>query len=394
MSRTLLGLSIGSAREGVEAAVVRTGGVGLALAPRVERTARVPLPPSILDALRKPTERIELARGIAEAAVQAARIVAVQAGIATRDLFAVGLLEPAQASSESFAWSEVGARIAETTGLTLVQGFRDRDRAAGGTGHPISAVPDFLLFHREREDRLLIHLGAVSSVLLLSGNAKVSAATGFETGPGSQWLDAILFHGTRGKELSDCHGKNAVQGRCVEPLLSRWLEHPYLTRQPPKAVSPEAFGRAFLHAAFDSARTLGASLTDLLCTANHFIARTIGEAWRTGLPPANALLRILVSGGGVRNGFLWQLLGQQFEGTPIARTDEIGIPSASRKPAAAAVLAALACDGVPGNLAPLTGAAGGRILGHIVPGDSRNWARCSAWVAEQSGDAALHRNAA
>ena len=44
------------------------------------------------------------------------------------------------------------------------------------------------------------------------------------------------------------------------------------------------------------------------------------------------------------------------------------------------------CDGVAGNLAPLTGAAGGRVLGHIVPGDTRHWGRCSTWLAEQAGD--------
>ena len=53
-------------------------------------------------------------------------------------------------------------------------------------------------------------------------------------------------------------GKKAVQGHCLEPLLARWVEHPYLTRKPPKAVHPDAFGKAFLLAAFDSARQLGA----------------------------------------------------------------------------------------------------------------------------------------
>jgi anhydro-N-acetylmuramic acid kinase len=103
---------------------------------------------------------------------------------------------------------------------------------------------------------------------------------------------------------------------------------------------------------------------------------------------------VLLSGGGIRNGFLRQLLGQQFEGMPIARLDESGWPASVRKPAAAAILAALTCDGAAGNHAPLTGASVSRILGHIVPGDARHWARCAAWLAEQTADPLLPSRAA
>jgi anhydro-N-acetylmuramic acid kinase len=94
--------------------------------------------------------------------------------------------------------------------------------------------------------------------------------------------------------------------------------------------------------------------------------------------------RVLLTGGGVRNGFLWQLVAQQFGN--VERAEAVGVPALSRNAAAAAVLAALTCDGVAGSLPVLTGAAGGRLLGHISPGDGRNWARCTAWLADQTGD--------
>jgi anhydro-N-acetylmuramic acid kinase len=95
--------------------------------------------------------------------------------------------------------------------------------------------------------------------------------------------------------------------------------------------------------------------------------------------------RVLLTGGGVRNGLLWQRVSQQF-GDKVERADVVGVPALSRNAAAAAVLAALTCDGVSGNLPVLTGATGGRLLGHISPGDNRNWARCAAWLADQTGD--------
>jgi anhydro-N-acetylmuramic acid kinase len=222
-------------------------------------------------------------------------------------------------------------------------------------------------------------------VLLIPARGNVSSAFGFEAGPGNQLLDAILFHGTRGQEQVDAGGKKAVQGRCLEPLLARWLEHPHLTRTPPRSVHPEAFGRSFLLAAFDAARQLNAGLPDLLCTATHLAARAVGDACRLAALKPELPRRVLLSGGGVRNGFLWQRVAQQFGGS-VERTDAAGVQALSRNAAAAAVLAALTCDGVAWSLPVLTGAAGGRLLGHITPGDNRTWARCAAWLADQMGD--------
>lgn len=393
-ARILIGLSVGSGLEGADAAVVRADGVGLELAPRIERAVRVAFPPSTRDLFRTghPTgvavpNHPELVRNLADTAVHAARTAIVQAGVAVREVFAVGLLEPARAGLEAAVpWGEITDRVAEQTGLTVFHGFRGRDRAAGGAGHPISAAAEYLLFRHGGEDRLLVHLGTATEVLLIPAGAKVSAILGFEAGPGNQLLDALVYHGTRGRETTDPGGKKAVQGCCLESLLTRWLEHPYLTRKPPKVVHADAFGRAFLLAAFDSSRQLGAGLPDLLCTATHLIARSVGDACRKWLPPATTHRRVFLTGGGVRNGFLWQLIGQQFDGLSVDRSDEGGIPPLARNAAAAAVLAALTCDGVAGNLPVLTGAAGGRLIGHVVPGDGRNWARCATWMADQTGE--------
>ena len=390
--RLLIGLSVGSGLEGVDAVAVRANGLGLDLAPRVEASARVAFPPPVRDACRLAPGAAEssgqdVVRNVAETAVHAARQVLIRTGASPRDAFAVGLLEPARpAAGLGVAWPEVADRVAEQTGLTVLHGFRHRDRAAGGSGHPITAAADHLLLRSTTHARLLVHLGSVTSLTLVPAGGKVSNVVGFEAGPGSQLLDALIFHGTRGKESCDPGGKKAVQGKCLEPLLSRWLEHPHLTRVPPKAVHPEAFGRSFLLAAFDAARQLGAGLPDLLCTATHLAARAVGDAARAWLPKVAGPRQIVATGGGVRNGFLWQLVSQQFAGEGLTRADEAGLPALARNAAAAATLAALTCDGVAGNLAVLTGAAGGRLLGHIAPGDGRNWAKVAAWVADQTGD--------
>ncbi|HEX4613452.1 MAG TPA: anhydro-N-acetylmuramic acid kinase [Urbifossiella sp.] len=387
MSRVLVGLSVGSGLEGADGAAVRGPGVGLALTPAVAKAVRVLFPPAARDQFRPgATPTPDLVRNVADTLVHAARTVVVQAGASGRDVFAAGLLTPARAGEALVPWAEVADRVAEQTGFTVVHGFRARDRAAGGTGQPITPAADYLLFRSDAEDRVLVHLGAATQVVFVPAAGKLGGVVAFEAGPGNELLDAMVFHGTRGRDPTDPGGKKAVQGCCLDPLLARWLDHPHLTRRPPKAVHPDAFGRSFQLAAFDAARQLGAGLPDLLCTATHLAARSVASACRDWLPPAAGPRRVVLSGGGVRNGFLWQRLVHEFAGTPVVRTDEVGVPPLARSAAAAAVLAALTCDGVPGNLAVWTGAAGGRLIGQFAPGDGRNWARLTAWAAEQAAD--------
>jgi anhydro-N-acetylmuramic acid kinase len=379
-SRLLVGLAVGSGLEGVDAAAVRVAGVGLSARPLVERHARTAFLPHVRDALRRPpTER--LPRDVGDALATAARQAVAAVGADLRDVFAAGLILP-----PGPAFDTAAERVAEQTGLTAVVGYADRDRAAGGAGSPISPAADFLFARSPTEDRLLVHLGAVTSVLLVPAAGTVTQLVGFEAGPGNRFLDDLVSLGSRGREGFDPGGTKAVQGRCLDDVLADWLTHPFLHRKPPKAVRAADFAGPFVAGAFDAARAAGGSLHDLLCTAAHFVARCVGGGVRRWVPASAAPRGVYVSGGGVRNGFLWHLLQGQFDGEPIRRSDEIGLPALGRTAAAAAGLAALAADGVAGNLPLLTGAAGGRLAGRFVPGDPRNWAAVTAWAAEQTGD--------
>lgn len=196
---------------------------------------------------------------------------------------------------------------------------------------------------------------------------------------------------TGGREEYDAGGKNGVQGRCLEPLLQRWLAHPYLQRRPPKSLTRQAFGEEFLAQAVQTARQLRGSLHDLVCTATHFVARSIGVSLKRFLPQGRLPQRALLSGGGVRNGLLLHLLEQQLGGIPLDKTDSHGVPAGARKAIESALLAVLTLDGVPANLPAVTGAAGSRLLGSLTPGSSANWARCLAWMAAQTAPLASER---
>jgi anhydro-N-acetylmuramic acid kinase len=374
-TRTLIGLAIGSGFEAADAAAIRVEGVGLGMSPRVLATARVMLPAEL-----RGVRQADRARDLGESLAVAARQTADRLGLNWRDVLALGLLAPPETPFDIAEW------LAEQTGLTVVSGFRSRDIAAGGGGQLVTAAADALLFRDALQERVLVHLGSATSILLIPPGGKLSELIGFEAGPGSHLLDELITLGTRGRETCDHGGTRAVQGRCLEAVLNRWLAHPFLLRKPPKALPGAAFGTPFLTDAFKSAKSHGATLPDLLCTATHFVARCVGVGCEQWLPPAGAERRVFVSGGGTRNGFLWKLLGQQFPGQPVGRLDELDVPATARTAAGGAVLTALALDGVAANLPLVTGAAGGRLIGRFIPGDPRNWAACTAWMAEQLAD--------
>jgi anhydro-N-acetylmuramic acid kinase len=260
----------------------------------------------------------------------------------------------------------------------------------------LTPLVDYLLFHDTAEAQVLVHLGGVATVLALPaegadaragpsghGTRSVPATlVGFQAAPCCLLLDAFMQQLTNGREAYDVGGKHAVQGQCIEPMLERWLAHPVLLRRPPKAISRRDFGPDFVEQAIAAARQTQRSLHDLLCTATHFVARAILKAIERFVPARPA--RVLLSGGGTRNGFLWRLLEQQLAPLPVEKIDRRGVPAEARKAVAFAGLAALTLDGVPANLPSVTGAIGPRLLGSFTPGTGANWARCLAWMAQQT----------
>lgn len=374
MTRTVVGLGLGSGREAVDAVAVRIVGVGLAMLARPAGHARVPVPADVRDALASQSRTAPrlLAELLALAANRAAGgdpRTPLAAGFLSRDP-----VDPADA-------------LAETTGLTVASQFAGRDKATRGTGDPVTAAADALLYASSTEERLLIHLGAVTSVVLVPAGGKLSQVTAFTVGPGHRLLDDIVSLGTRRRVGSDPGGTRAVQGKCLDSLLTGWLRLHRLMVRPPRSVQSHHFGDSFLADAFDQARAANGTLHDLLCTATHFVARAAGEGCDRWLPAPAAPRTAHVSGGGGRNGFLRQLLANQFAAPrPL---DELGVPATARTAAAAAVLAALLLDGVPANLPLSTGATGGRLLGRLTPGDGRNWARVKSWLADPLAGSAV-----
>jgi anhydro-N-acetylmuramic acid kinase len=376
---------------------METEGVGLDLRARLVHAVHQPYPPDLRSMILgmgaasgsgvKQTSLLH--RLLGETFATAARAVADQASFSLQKVQCIGcpghtIWHEPEGRFPSTLGLGMAAVVAERTGVTTVSDFRARDLAAGGLGVPMATLADYLLFRHTPETLALVHLGGLATVAYLPAGGRAADVLGFEAGPCNVLLDGLMRHLTGGRETYDAGGKHAVQGRCIEPLLQRWLAHPYLQRRPPKTLPRHGFGEEFIAQATQLARQMEWSLHDLLCTATHFVARGITQAMQRYLPAHRPPQCVLLSGGGLRNGLLWQLLAQQLGSIPMDKTDRAGVPFQARKALAFAVLAALAVDGVPASLASATGAAGARLLGSLTPGSPASWARCVAWMAAQT----------
>jgi anhydro-N-acetylmuramic acid kinase len=393
--RWLIGLTSGSSLLGVDAALVEATGIGMDMRPRLAHALRLPFPRDLRDLLARlgsnqPNSIRQaslLHRLMGEAFAQAARLVVDEAKQSMTQVQCIGCPghtiwhepEGRFPSTLSLGMTSV---LAERTGVTTLSDFRSRDVVLGGQGVPMTPMIDYLLFHQPGESRLIVHLGGMATVLWLPPEKGMRRVLGFQAAPCNLLLDNLVQRMTGGRETHDAGGKHAVQGCSIEPLLERWLSHPALQRRPPKMLPRQEFGEEFVTQALDLARQHQYSLHDLLCTATHLVARSIVQAIDRFIP--GKVDRVLLSGGGVRNGLLWRLLEQGLESVPLERLDQHGIPVDARRAVAFAGLAALALDGVSANLPSVTGASGSRLLGTITPGSPVNWARCLAWMASQT----------
>jgi anhydro-N-acetylmuramic acid kinase len=393
--RRFIGLSSGTSINGVDAALVETTGTGLDLRPRLVHFIHQSFTRELRELLLRPgssqslnlRQIAMLHRVLGENFASAACLVAEQAKVPLQKVLCAGF-------PGLTLWHEPDGRypatlnigmasvVAERTGVTTVSDFRGRDVVMGGQGLPLTPLVDYLLFHHRREHRLMIHLGGVATILSLPAEPVTRQIIGFQAAPCTILLDGMIRLLTGGRESYDAGGKHAVQGCCIEPLVERWLAHPLVQKKPPKNVSRQDFGDEFLSQAVQFARHMRRNLHDVLCTATHFVARAIVDSVRRFIPkPAD---RILLSGGGVRNGLLWSLLEQHLAPVPLEKIDAYGIPAEARKAVAFAGLAALTLDGVPANLPGVTGAGGPRLLGNLTPGTPANWAQCLSWMSAQT----------
>ncbi|MBD8645350.1 anhydro-N-acetylmuramic acid kinase [Stenotrophomonas sp. CFBP 13724] len=248
-------------------------------------------------------------------------------------------------------------RIAERTGITTVADFRRRDVAAGGQGAPLMPAFHLAMLGTADEDRAVLNLGGIANLTLIP---RVGTLLGFDTGPANALLDAWCERHTG--HAYDADGAFAASGVVDEGLLARWRADPWFALPPPKSTGREQFHLAWVQQQIGDGQHVAA---DVQATLLELTAVTVADALLRDLPGAG---RMLVCGGGVRNGHLMQRLAASLPGVVVESSARHGLDPDYLEAMGFAWLAQRTLDGLAGNLPSVTGAAGLRVLGAIHPG--------------------------
>jgi anhydro-N-acetylmuramic acid kinase len=268
--------------------------------------------------------------------------------------------------------------LAERTGITTVNNFRERDVVAGGQGAPLTGYADWLLLRHATDWRAIQNIGGMGNVTFLPPLSDPhNEPIAFDTGPGNALIDAVISEWKQGTYTYDPNGDIARAGQVDDALLQALMAHPYIQRGLPKTTGRETFGTDYarqLYAQADSER----AKQNLLTTLTMFTAMTIADSYQRFAPAP--IRDVILGGGGRHNVTLVSMLQGLLGDVPVRTHEDIGLDSDFKEALVFAILAYETWHGRVGALPSQTGATKGTVLGQIIP--SYNYANLirQTWV--------------
>ncbi|MEC5156444.1 anhydro-N-acetylmuramic acid kinase [Chryseobacterium sp. MP_3.2] len=195
-----------------------------------------------------------------------------------------------------------GRAIKHFTQIPVVYDFRSQDVLMGGNGAPLVPIGDELLFS---EYDACLNLGGFSNISFKEENKRIA----FDIGP----LNIVLNHFAKllGKDYDE-NGDIAKSGFVSEKILADLNSLDYYLQSPPKSLGLEWVNQNVFPLLTDE------SPENNLATFTQHAAEKITEVFRK-----YKLNRILFTGGGTYNQFLFNQIKENFEGEIIIPSQEL-----------------------------------------------------------------------
>lgn len=188
-----------------------------------------------------------------------------------------------------------GQHLALEAGIPVICDFRSLDVMLGGQGAPLVPIGDRLLFG---EYDYCLNLGGISNVSF----EREAQRLAYDIGPANMLLNYLV--GKLGLAY-DKDGLMAKSGEIDQQLLDELNQLKYYQLAFPKSLGREWFDACCI----PILEGADSSLKDQLHTACHHIVQQLAAAIK-GIHPQAATTRLLITGGGAKNGFLMELLQQ------------------------------------------------------------------------------------
>ncbi len=245
-------------------------------------------------------------------------------------------------------------RVAAICKLTVVSDFRRRDIALGGEGAPLTPAFHAAAFRHPEQNRVIVNIGGIANLTWLPADPSAEVI-GYDSGPGNCLIDHMARELL--EEPFDRNGSTAASGRIDAGVLNALMtREPYFERPPPKSTGTDYFSPRWLQ----GAGLEYLSPADQIATVTELTALSIAQAVRQ-LPGRPETLH--VCGGGARNDWLMQRIGQHLPKLSVTDTSALGLDPQWVEAAAFAWLARQNLLGLPGNLPSVTRARSAAVLG-------------------------------
>lgn len=227
-----------------------------------------------------------------------------------------------------------GDHIAFRTGIITISDFRQKHIAAGAEGAPLALYGDYILFSSSLESRVLLNIGGISNFTYLPVRREPGIICS-DVGPGNTLIDLLAR-----KYFNlpfDQGGQIAARGEVSKELLAELLRHPFFNEHFPKTTGPELFNLSFLESAIANCGRTDLSPVDLIATVTQFTAEAIAR----GIEKLgkDTSLSIYASGGGSHNQYLLNSLKELLPAVKIEKFDALGVSPDAKEALLFAVLA-------------------------------------------------------
>ncbi len=241
--------------------------------------------------------------------------------------------------------------------------FRAADIAQGGQGAPLIPIFDYEFFASESENVITLNIGGISNITVLPVNCEKKELIAFDTGPGNVLIDSFMNYYFNKK--FDENGETARSGKLIRELFNKLEQIKFTRKTPPKSTGREKFNMIMVKQLIDQLNGAKYAKEDIIHTLTYFTAWSIAENIRLF---ADTFSKIIISGGGVKNKFMMELLKQELPDSQIVTSDSLNIPVDAKEAMSFAYLAYRTLGGLPGNIPEVTGAKKEAVLGVVAIG--------------------------
>jgi len=300
-----IGLMSGTSGDGVDASYIETDGLGFV---QTGDAVTLPYMPDfrrrLLAVMGKPDDETlpQIEKELTDLHAQAVDILLTQMGKDTNEIDIIGFHgqtifhDPHNRKTLQIG---DGARLAEATGIGVVNDFRSADVLAGGQGAPLVPLYHAAIASAWEKPCAIVNIGGVANVTYLNrhpGEGRdPEIIYGCDTGPGCALIDDAMqeFFGLP----HDMDGGIAATGSVNEELLSTWLADEFFTLPAPKSLDRNHFKTQC-----DVSNLMP---DEAIATLTEFTARSIIKSAElfSALPQ-----QWIITGGGRKNQHLMQRL--------------------------------------------------------------------------------------